>query len=220
MDKKYSVLFIDLDGTIIDSSEGVTKSLAYSFEKMGYPIPEDLSALNSFIGPPLYVGYANYFKDISRADIDKAIAFMRERYTVIGIFECKMYDGVEDMLKRALACGKKLVLASSKPRVQVIRILEHLGIDKYFEHICGGDIEKNLLEKEDVIADALNRGGYDPSECLMIGDTRFDIIGAEKFGIDCLGITYGFGSREELEEYGAEYIFDTADEASAFIERI
>ena len=208
MAKKYTTVFFDLDGTIIDSGEGVSNSVLYALEKFG--IEETKEKALKFIGPPL----AHSFKEFYGFDDEKAtqgIEIYREYYREKGIFECYVYDGIVSLLKSLRANGYKVVLCTSKPETYAHQILEHFDIMKYFDFACGATMdEKTRATKDDVMKYAFERSGADKNSTIMVGDRIFDINSANKFGIDSVGVTFGYGSREELKKAGATFVFDCA----------
>lgn len=203
-------LLFDLDGTIIDSAEGVIKCLWYSFDHFGFK-PEENADLTVFLGPPLEKMLGEY----CNVDEEKALAMtakFRERYKTKGLYENTLYPGITEALKRLHDSGKTLMLATSKMELYARKILETHGIDKYFDDISGAVPEKNISSKEAVISELLNRRGIkDMDDVIMIGDRKYDVEGAKAFGIDCLGVSYGYGTEEELTAAGAKYIAPTTE---------
>lgn len=214
--KKYTTILFDLDGTLTDSAEGIINCVKYALEKMDRPIPPQ-SVLIKFVGPPLYESFER-FCGMTAEDAKEAVRIYRVRYADIGLFENRVYDGVPEMLERLKAAGKTLAVATSKPEVFAERILEHFGLDGYFGFIGGASIGGTRNEKHEVILYTLeNLGVTDRSSVLMVGDRMHDILGAHKTQLDCLAVLYGYGSREEFEEYGADYIAETAEIAADMI---
>ncbi|MBO5212485.1 MAG: HAD-IA family hydrolase [Clostridia bacterium] len=207
--KKYDVIFFDLDGTIIDSGEGVTNSVSYALEKLRIE-PLSKSKLRKFIGPPLAVSFPTY-AGVAKDDVEKAIKYYREYYTSKGIFEGYVYENIEKMLEILKSNKKHLVVATSKPEEFAKSILKRAGLDKYFDHIAGATMdEKTRATKDDVIRYALDLCQItDTSSVLMVGDRCYDIEGARHFGIECMAVLYGYGSYEEFIEYKADYIAET-----------
>ena len=204
---RYDYILFDLDGTITEPFEGITKALSYSLEKFGIKI-EDRNSLRVCIGPPLWDTYTEMF-GLSDADADKATDYYREYYDNGGAFDCLIYDGIEDMLKRLHESPCKVLLATSKPEVMANVVLSHFGLDKYFDIICGASLDRSRSSKASVVKYALERAGVtDKSRCIMIGDRKFDVEGARENGLSTLGITHGYGDRAELEGAGAIQIFD------------
>ena len=207
----YKVALFDLDGTLTDSREGICKSVQNAFIKLGRPAPT-LKELECFIGPPLKTSFREFY-GIEGEEADRAIAFYRERYSVVGKYENMPYDGIADLLKTLREAGYILSVASSKPEVYVEDILKHFGLYDYFHYVVGSDMEGKRGEKEDVIEEVFRRMGLDEetrkAQAVMVGDRHFDINGAKYFGIDSVGVTYGFARDNELVEAGATYVVDT-----------
>jgi len=207
---KKAVLF-DLDGTITNSELGILNCVQYALEKMGIHEP-DRKKLLPFIGPPLHDTFRDMFA-MSDDEARQATAYYRERYSPIGKFECSVYPGVEEMLRTLKNSGRKLILATSKPTGFATEILEHFGLISYFDFIGGATLDGSRSTKEDVIEHVLASGMVsEREELVMVGDTKFDVIGAAYFGIPAIAVTYGFGSKEELSEAGAAVLVDSAAE--------
>lgn len=205
--KEYQTYLFDLDGTITDSSAGITNSVMYALKKFG--IEEgDRRKLYKFIGPPLTDSFREYY-GFSEKKAWEAVAYYREYYQEKGIFENKVYDGFEDMLRTLKSAGKRLIVATSKPEIYAGRIIEHFGLSSYFDYVAGMELDGGRGTKAEVIRYALKVCGIeDKQTVLMVGDREHDVIGAKEAGIDCLGVLYGFGDREELERAGADYIVE------------
>lgn len=201
-DKKY-ILF-DLDGTLTDPSLGITNSVMYAFEKFGIEI-EDRSELYRFIGPPLINAFMDYY-GFSKEDALKALSYYREYFSVKGIFENRLYDGIFELLKKLKADGKKIILATSKPQEFAERILEFFGVLDFFYFVGGATMDESRSEKDDIIEYVLNECDISTDNAVMVGDRKYDILGAHKFHIKAIGVTYGFGSVKELETAGADAI--------------
>jgi len=209
--KDYKYLLFDLDGTIADNSEGVYKSFAYALNHYGIKV-NSLEELSPVIGPPLINSFMDLYS-FPREKAEEAVAKYRERYSVTGIFEGYIYPGIPELLRDLNARGYKIILATSKPEPFARRILEHFDLAKYFYFIGGAEIGGKITEKEDVIEYILNTLSVkDVSDCLMIGDRKFDLIGAEHFGMDALGVLYGFGNMEELNAYPNVGIVETVED--------
>lgn len=208
----YRVLLFDLDGTLTASGEGITKSVRYALEKMGRKA-DDLKALEVFVGPPLLEQFMEYCK-MTEKEATKAVEYYRERYNVTGLFENRPYDGIGDMLGRLKQRGYLLGVASSKPDGMVKKILEHFNLTDYFDEIVGSDASRLKMSKADVIELTLQGLGYENrrGEVLMIGDRNQDVNGARIARIPCIGVTYGYGSRRELEEAKARWVVESVAE--------
>lgn len=207
--KEYQYILFDLDGTLTNSFPGITNSVKYALKKSGYEIPDD-NELRKFVGPPLHYSFT-VFCGMSDEEAQQAIKYYRELYTMTGIYESEVYDGIEETLKALKDAGKDLLVATSKPEHYAGKIVEHFGLMKYFDFVAGASLDKSRAEKEQVIAYALDAYGIkDKSKVLMVGDRKHDIEGAKINGLDSMGVLFGFGDREELEAAGAEYIAETA----------
>ena len=201
----FKYILFDLDGTLTDSAPGITASVKYALKKSGEPVP-DYTVLCKFIGPPLLYGFMS-FCGMSEERAEKAVGYYREYYSVNGIFESELYPGIKELLSQLFSSNKKVILATSKPEVFAVKILEHFGISDYFYFTSGATLDKTRNEKDQVIAYALKSTGItNLSEAVMVGDRFHDIKGAKANGIRSVGVLYGFGSRKELENSGADFI--------------
>lgn len=212
-----NILF-DLDGTLVNSKEGITKGVQYALrEYLGIDEP-DLEALTCFIGPPLSLMFDRKYQ-VPPEQIEPAVAKYREYYDTVGWQQCSVYDGVEPLLAHLKHKGYVLGVASSKPEGSCEQILRLHGLDHYFDEIVGASLGPERREKSLVLAEAFSRMDVrDPQEVVLIGDTKYDAIGAKKAGIACLGVTYGFGTRKELIAAGAKCVFDTTEEVEAYLD--
>ena len=207
----YSVVLFDLDGTVIDSLKGILNAMNYSFLKMGL-VQITQQELIPFIGPPIINTLQKHFgMDLETAN--KTIEYYHEYYRETGWMECTLYNGMEKLFKSLREKGKKLALATNKPNYYARQILKHYCVDMYFHYIGGTDVEKGIVNKTLVIEDCLNALGVtDKSSAIMVGDRHFDVEGAFGAGIKTIGVTYGYGDREELTQCGALIVVDTAKE--------
>ncbi len=208
--RTYNIFFFDLDGTLTDSSLGITNSVIYALKKFGIE-ETDRRNLYSFIGPPLTVSFEKYC-GFSKEETERAVEYYREYYRDRGIFENYVYDGMEEVLKELKNQGRTLVVATSKPEPFARQIIEHFRLAQYFDYVAGMELDGRRATKAEVIRYALDACKItDRSQVLMVGDREHDVIGAKAAGIDCLGILYGFGTREELTRAGADYIEKTVE---------
>lgn len=196
----YKAILFDLDGTLTDSGEGIMKSVQYALEKIGKPEPE-LEKLRAFVGPPLMNEFMEY-AGVDQETAEKAVQYYRERYAPVGIYENSLYPGVEDMLIYLKKKGYLLGVASSKPEYFVKKILAYFKLEPYFDQAVGSELNGQRVKKSDVIEEILRRFGLEAhrDQVLMVGDRKYDVYGARELGMDCLAVTYGYGSQEELEE--------------------
>ncbi len=210
----YDLILFDLDGTLTLPEEGITKSVKYALESKGI-IEDNQEKLKRFIGPPLVDGFMEFY-GMSREDALSCVAKYRERFSVVGLFENELIDGVKEMLKTLKESGKTLVLATSKPRPFVIKILEKFELSEYFSFISAAEFDGTRNDKADVIKYALqNAGEY--SSPVMVGDRMHDCIGAKKNNVPCVGVSYGYAEKGELEESGAIKICHSIEELSEYL---
>lgn len=206
---KTTILF-DLDGTLTDPGLGITNSVMYALEKLGYEVPAR-EKLYKYIGPPLSDSFrADY--GMTQQQAQHAIDVYREYFSVTGLFENEVYPGIPEMLETLRTGGKKLLLATSKPEKFARRIMEHFDLAKYFAFIGGADLAGTRGTKDRVIEYVLRETGTDAADCVMVGDRLHDAEGAAKFGIPTVGVLWGYGSEEELRSAGCVGIAKTAEE--------
>lgn len=212
----YQYILFDLDGTLTNPEIGITSSVMYALEKFGVKV-EDRKELHPFIGPPLSYSFQTYY-GLSEADSELAIKYYRERFSVKGLYENEVYEGVEKLLQQLKESGKKLIIATSKPEEFTLKILEHFDLLKYFDYVAGATMDGSRGEKADVIRYAIEISGIqDRSQAIMIGDRKYDILGAKENGLDSIGVLFGFGDREELSEAGANYIAENVEDILKYI---
>lgn len=202
-----TILF-DLDGTLTDSGEGIIKSSALALEHFHIPVP-DYDTMRQFVGPPLHETFIKFGVPDDQADL--AVEIYRSRYNTVGKFENTPYPGVYDMLQALKERGYSLLVATSKPEDLSIEILEKFALAVYFDRICGATLDRSRTCKEDVIAYLLNETP-DKENMVMVGDTVFDILGAGSHGIPAIGVSWGYGSVEEMKKAGAVAICNTMQE--------
>lgn len=209
--KSYSTILFDLDGTLTDSSQGIINSIIYALEK--YDINDyDMSLLKKFLGPPLHESFEK-FMGFDKEKSLQAVKFYREYFSSKGLLENEVYAGVNDLLQNLKENGKTLVVATSKPQPFTDKIMEHFDLAKYFDFIAGSNMDTTRSKKAEVIEYALSECNIkDKSKVVMIGDRAEDMIGAQSVGIDSIGVEYGYGTFDELENAGATYIAKTVDE--------
>lgn len=206
--KNFDVLLFDLDGTLTDSAEGIMNCAEHALNVMGITEP-DRSKLLRFIGPPLVDSFMDFY-GMNREDAMKAVAAYRERYPVKGIFENRVYEGIPEALDLLKNGGKRLAVATSKPEVFALRILDYFDLAKYFEVVTGAELSGERNAKAEVIDECLKRLGNPNKETvLMIGDRKHDVEGAKLCGVACAGVKFGYAEENELENAGADYVFDT-----------
>lgn len=203
-----TVLF-DLDGTLTDPREGITRSVQFALAKLGIDEP-DLAALEHFIGPPLLQCFmASYGLD--EATAWQAVNHYRERFKVTGLYENRMFAGVPSLLDALQAQGRTLYIATSKPTVFAEEIARHFGFDRYFKRIYGSELDGTRTNKVELLAHLLESEDLAPGSALMIGDRKHDLIGARSNGVQAVAVGYGFGSREELLGEAPAFHFETLE---------
>ncbi len=209
--KEYQYLLFDLDGTLTDSMEGITKCVAYALEHFDIYV-KDLTELYPFIGPPLKESFREFYH-FSDEQIEVATKKYHERFAEKGMFENRLYDGISELLEKLNGKGcYTLMLATSKPEVFAKQILAYFGIDKQFAFAGGSELGGLRTHKAEVIQYVLESNHItDLEKVVMIGDRKHDILGARETGIDSIGVLYGYGDRKELTEAGATYIVESVE---------
>lgn len=201
----FDTVLFDLDGTLTDPFEGISNSIIYALKKFGIAAP-DKPLLKKFIGPPLTESFSEYC-GLNHSDALRAVDYYREYFSVAGIFENKPYEGVCELLSGLKEHGYTAIVATSKPEQFAKTIVQHFGLEQYFKEICGATMDQSRTQKADVIAYALKKCEIkDKKRAVMVGDREHDIIGAKTNGLSSIGVLYGYGSKEELLEAGANYI--------------
>lgn len=207
-------ILFDLDGTLTDPKEGITKCVQYALKKFG--IDADCDDLVPFIGPPLITSFREFY-GLDPKQCEQAVVYYRERFSTVGLFENVPYNGIDNMLEKLKQKGCILAIATSKPTVFTMRICDKFGLTEYFDLIKGSELDGTNAEKADVIRCVLEELGAAPEDTVMIGDRKFDILGAKEFGLKSVGVSYGYASEGELEAAGADYIVDTVEELAGLL---
>ncbi|MCI9082674.1 MAG: HAD hydrolase-like protein [Lachnospiraceae bacterium] len=215
---KKSIILFDLDGTLVNTGEGVTKSVSYALEQFGIQ-ETDQKKLERFIGPPLMESFPREY-GFSLEKSSDAVTFFRQRYESVGVYECELYPGVEQTLQRLRALGCRLAIASSKREELCHVVLNYLNVNQYFD-LIGGARDAGTSTKIQVLEDVVERFALkDRSQAVLIGDTKYDALGAKEAGIDCIGITYGFEQDfDEMRKAGVLGMFDSLPEVVDFLEQ-
>ncbi len=207
---KQNYIIFDLDGTLTDSSEGITNCIKYALCKMGIDVP-DKKALYKYIGPPLIPAFIEDY-GMTEKQANETLCFYRERFLDKGIYENKVYDGIYELLDALKENGKKILLATTKPEPQAITVLEHFSLIRYFDVVSGSTLDSKIVEKNDVIEAAFSRLPDARDNSVMVGDRKYDIWGAKHHKITSIGVLYGYGTKEELETAGADIIVPNVTE--------
>lgn len=213
---RYHTILFDLDGTLTDSGPGITNSVRYALEKFGI-CERDQAKLDRFVGPPLADAFARYYH-FPPADCERAVEYYREYFRDRGIFENSVYPGIPELLAALKQEGCTVLLATCKPRVFAVRILEHFDLIRYFDGVAGTELSGLHTGKAEVIAAALAQAGIrEKSACVMVGDRENDIAGAAAEGISAIGVLYGYGEREELTAAGAVTLAESTAKLAALL---
>ena len=218
MDKRYDTILFDLDGTLTDPQEGITKSVQYALRKMGIEV-EDRTKLLPFIGPPLMYSFQHFY-GLTKEEAREAIGYYREYFERDGMYDNRAFDGMADILAMLKAKGKTLLVATSKPTIFADPIVRHYGMGEYFKEIIGASTDGTRTEKGQVIAEALRYTDSPREAVLMIGDREHDVIGAREHGIDVLNVGFGYGTAEEREVHKPDYYCETMEDLAEFLSRI
>lgn len=216
MENHYPYILMDLDGTVTDPMTGITRCVQYALKHWGIE-ENELQKLCGFIGPPLSDAFQEFY-GFTKEQAEEAILKYRERFVRIGMYENKVYPGMAKMLSKLKDEGKKVMLATSKPEGFARKILEHFRLAPYFDYIGGATLDGSRSHKKEVIAYVLETCRInDRAGVVMVGDRKYDIEGARQLGLDTIGVTYGYGSRKELEEAGADRIVDSVEELGYYL---
>ena len=209
---EYNYVIFDFDGTVVDTGEGILKSLQYSFEQMGHEVPS-MEDLKRFIGPPVHYSYTHFY-GISEDEVGSYIRKYRERYTEKGIYECHMYQGVSELIDALKEKGVKVGVASSKPLRLIYAVADHLNITDKFDAIVGVRVDdSNHSTKTGLVLEAMEQlGAKEKEKVLMVGDRCFDIDGAKGAGVASCGVLWGYGSEDEFRKHEADYIVEKSEE--------
>ncbi len=212
----YQYLLFDLDGTLTNPKEGITKCVQHALRAFHIDEP-DLDKLTPFIGPPLRQSFQEFYH-LDEQQARQAVEAYRERFSTVGLFENFPYPGIAAMLQQLQAQGKILAVASSKPTIFVEQILEKFELQQYFQVIVGSNLDGSRVDKQEVIAEALRQLQRPPAEqILMIGDRKYDVQGAQALGLNCVGVAFGFAAPGELEESGPIYIAQTVADLAHYL---
>ena len=212
----YRAILFDLDGTLTASAKGITKSVQYALQKLGIE-ETDLEKLEAFVGPPLLGQFMEaYGMDLETAR--QAVVYYRERYSAQGMYENQLYEGIRELLEDLSGRGYILGVASSKGLMYVEQILDYFQISSFFTVIEGSRMDGSRLSKGDVIQEALKKLNMENhrDQAVMVGDRKYDILGAREAGIDCIAVSYGYGSVQELEQAGPVMIVPGVDGLQRF----
>ena len=200
-------IYFDLDGTLTSPKPGITRSIQYALQKLDHPTMPTEDELTWCIGPPLRASFVRLLGAETSADL--AVSYYRERFSDVGLYENGVYDGIGDVLTSLRASGHRLFVATSKPHVFAERIIDHFGLRNHFERVFGSELDGTRVDKSHLLEYALKQALVDPAKTLMIGDRSHDMIGAKNNGMKGIGVLYGYGSRDELLQAGANHVCAT-----------
>lgn len=211
---KAKTILFDLDGTLTDSGEGIINCASLALEHFGIPVP-DRKTMGVFVGPPLHDTFVKF--GVPEDKVDEAVKVFRSRYFTVGKFENFPYPGIPELLQTLKNHGHKLLIATSKPETLALEITNHFDLAQYFDRICGASLDRSRITKEDVIEYLLSLE-ESTENAIMVGDTEFDVLGAAAHGIPTIGVSWGYGSVEDMQKAGAVSIAYTTQELLAALE--
>ena len=211
----YKNIMFDLDGTVTDSGRAIMSSVEYALSHFGLT-DQPIEKLHTFIGPSLFDSFEREY-NMSEDDCNKAVSLYRSIYEKERMYDVDIYDGIPELLDGLKKSGQTVLLITSKPLVYSEKILEKIGLAEYFDHMVGPDLSDHSSDKKRLIEKAVDEFGLKKNECVMIGDTRYDIIGAVEAGVDSIAVTYGYGKNEEMKEAGATYMADSVQEVAGIL---
>ncbi|KAA1036600.1 HAD family hydrolase [Macrococcus equipercicus] len=211
----YKNILFDLDGTLTDPKLGITNSIIFSLGKLDIAAPHN-DELEHFIGPPLSESYESTYQ-LTGDRNHLAVDYYREYFSDKGLYENKVYEGIEELLKELKSAGRHLFVATSKPVVFAEQILEHFKLDGYFDAIAGSELDGTRVHKDEVIKFVVDRYQLDVHDCVMIGDRKHDLVGARKNNMDAIGVMYGYGSLAELENEQPVTVVESVEELGDYL---
>ena len=209
MKKTITTLLFDFDGTVFDTVEGITKSIQYALRKHGRDA--ELEELRCFAGPPLVDKFMEVY-EVSKEEAEQLVTDFRERYVPIGVYESSPFPGIRELLEAVRAAGKKTAIATSKPQALAELLLQRAGLRDLFDVVVGSGGGVNNDAKWQIVTQAMELCGSKPEDCVLVGDTKYDVEGAKKCGIPCIGVRWGYAAEGELETAGAAAIVETPGE--------
>jgi phosphoglycolate phosphatase len=212
-----TTILFDLDGTLTDPKDGITRCIRFSLERLGVTPPHE-DHLTWCIGPPLRDSFARLMNTSDDALLDQALALYRERFSRVGMYENELYPESIPALERVRDAGLRVFLATAKPKVFAVPILDHFSLTRFFHGVHGSELDGRFAHKGELIAHILDTEELDPATTLMVGDRCHDILGGKGNGILTAAVTYGYGSSEEIKESGPDMVFDSLTELARFLE--
>lgn len=204
---QFDTIIFDLDGTLTDPVQGITRSIRYALDKLERPAPAAVD-LHWCIGPPLLESFRKLLGHNHSDLAPSALTHYRERFSQTGLFENRVYQKIPELLKQLVNKKRSVMIATSKPGVYAVDIIDHFGLRPYFARIYGSELSGELVDKSELLHHIINKESLDRTKTVMVGDRRHDIIGAKNNGLACIGVTYGYGSKQELLDSGADWLVD------------
>ena len=217
--RRFADVLVDLDGTVTDPFEGIAASICYALKSMGVEPPSE-DELRSAIGPPLRQSFGRFLATNDATRTDEAVKLYRERYAVTGLFENRVYPGLFEMLANLNAAGLRLFVATSKPTVFARRIIDHFSLAGFFASVYGAELDGRFDDKRDLLRHILDAESLGVSHTVVVGDRSHDVVAARAHGLCAVGVTWGYGSRKELQEAGADVICDNPSEVVSFLTKL
>ncbi|MBU7586304.1 MAG: HAD family hydrolase [Nostoc sp. TH1S01] len=211
-----NTILFDLDGTLTDPKPGITRCIRYALSELGHTPPE-ADELDWCIGPPIKESFSQLLKTSDDTILGQAISLYRSRFSTIGLFENSLYPQIRETLKAIRFAGYKTFVATSKPDIYATRIIEYFGLSPLFDGIYGSQLDGKLSVKADLIHYILVTENLLPATTIMVGDRKHDMIGAKHHHITTIGVTYGYGTEQELKTHGADFIAHSPDEIATLI---
>lgn len=212
--KQINTVLFDLDGTLTDPQKGIINSILFALDQLMI-VENNVQELDAFIGPPLRDSFAGRY-NLSHERADLAVQYYREYYAERGIFENNIYDGVHELLEYLTGNNFRLFVATSKPTVFAQKVLEHFELTNYFSGIAGSNLDNTRSDKTEIIAHVLSEYKLEVSNSVMIGDRKFDIIGAQNNSMQSIAVTYGYGTIEEINNSRPDFIVNDCNELKDF----
>jgi len=210
------VCLLDLDGTLTDPIDGISRCIGHALQSLGFPVPES-RALKAWIGPPLKSSFEQYLNSCGGGDPVEAVRLYRERFSKIGLFENSVYDGITTLLESLHRNSIPLLVATSKPTVYAQRIVRHFELDHWIQAVHGSELDGRLTDKTDLLGHIVEKWSFNPADCVMVGDREYDMKAACHHGMAAIGVLWGYGSPIELLEAGAETLVSTPSELSELL---
>ena len=214
MEQTITTVLFDFDGTVFDTVEGITKSIQYALHKHGRDA--ELEELRCFAGPPLVDKFMEVY-GVLREEAEELVTDFRERYVPIGVYESSPFPGIRELLETLRAAGKKTAIATSKPQALAELLLERAKLRDIFDVVVGSGGGVNNDAKWQIVTRAMKLCGSKPENCVLVGDTKYDVEGAKKCGIPCIGVRWGYAAEGELEATGAAAMVKTPKELAVLL---